>query len=205
MPRYDTYMRQLPFNKSWLNKQKELADHTLCLSTHYLACILHVYHYIHMNLYEILTIVRKKHIGPPVDEQKELPARSGPLTLDCLVQSRKVYSWSPVFSSVTPHQNQYDSGVLAASMASTSRLRQQHAMKTSILVNCPWGSARSCHMAPVHFRLLSLFKSGDLLLCTFYTFIFLNFTDNGKTFHSILFVSWKSQAKLTRNISGCIA
>jgi hypothetical protein len=31
-------------------------------------------------------------------------------------------------------------------------LRQQRAMKTSILVNCPWGSARTCRMAPVHFR-----------------------------------------------------
>jgi hypothetical protein len=34
-------------------------------------------------------------------------------------------------------------------MASTWRLRQQHAMKTSIPVNCPWGSALSCCMAPV--------------------------------------------------------
>jgi hypothetical protein len=37
-------------------------------------------------------------------------------------------------------------------MASTWRLRQQHAMKTSIPVNCPWGSARTCRVAPVHFR-----------------------------------------------------
>jgi hypothetical protein len=50
-------------------------------------------------------------------------------------------------------------------MASTWRLRQQSAMKTSIPVNCPWGSARSCRVAPVHFRLpiagpvLSLFQS----------------------------------------------
>jgi hypothetical protein len=34
-------------------------------------------------------------------------------------------------------------------MASTWRLRQQHAMKTSIPVNCPWGSALSCRVAPL--------------------------------------------------------
>jgi hypothetical protein len=51
-----------------------------------------------------------------------------------------------------PRQNQYDSDVLAASTESTWRLRQQCAMKTSIPVNCPWGSARSCRMAPVHFQ-----------------------------------------------------
>jgi hypothetical protein len=38
-------------------------------------------------------------------------------------------------------------------MASTWQLRQQRAMKTSVPVNCPWGSARSCCVAPVHFRL----------------------------------------------------
>jgi hypothetical protein len=50
-------------------------------------------------------------------------------------------------------QNQYDSGMLTASIASTWRLRQQRAVKTSIPVNCPWGSAHSCRVAPVHSRL----------------------------------------------------
>jgi hypothetical protein len=70
------------------------------------------------------------------------------------MRSREVYSCSPAFSSLAPCQNQYryDSGVLAALMASTWRSRQQHAMKTSILVNCPWGSALTCRVAPVHFR-----------------------------------------------------
>jgi hypothetical protein len=36
-------------------------------------------------------------------------------------------------------------------MASTWQLRQQRTMKTSILVNCPRGSARTCRVAPVHF------------------------------------------------------
>ncbi len=88
-----------------------------------------------------------------LDERKEPPARGVPLTLDRLVRPRKVYSGSPAFSSMPPRQNQYDSGLLAASMASTWRLRQQHAVKTSIPVNCPWGSARSCRVAPVHSRL----------------------------------------------------
>jgi hypothetical protein len=58
------------------------------------------------------------------------------------------------FSSSPPRQNQYryDSGMLAASMASTWRLRQQRAMKSSIPMNYPWGSARTCHVAPVHFQ-----------------------------------------------------
>ncbi len=43
--------------------------------------------------------------------------------------------------------------VLAALMASTWQLRQQRVMKTSIPVNCPWGSVRSCHVVAVHFRL----------------------------------------------------
>jgi hypothetical protein len=34
-----------------------------------------------------------------------------------------------------------------------SQLSWKCAMKSSVLVNCPWGSARSCRMAPVHFRL----------------------------------------------------
>jgi hypothetical protein len=74
-----------------------------------------------------------------------------PLTLVRLVLSRKVCS-SPAYRSLLPCQNQCDSGVLAALMASTWRLRQQCAMKSSIPVNYPWGSARSCRVAPVHFR-----------------------------------------------------
>jgi hypothetical protein len=31
-------------------------------------------------------------------------------------------------------------------------LRQQRALRTSIPVNCPWGSARTCRVAPIHFR-----------------------------------------------------
>jgi hypothetical protein len=54
------------------------------------------------------------HVGPHVDEQKEPPACGILLTLDCLVQSRKVYSWTPAYSSMLPRQNQYDSGVLVA-------------------------------------------------------------------------------------------
>jgi hypothetical protein len=37
-------------------------------------------------------------------------------------------------------------------MASMWRLRQQRAMKTSVPVNCPWGSVRTCRVAPVHFQ-----------------------------------------------------
>ncbi len=147
------FVHQLPFNKSWLNKQKKqnLANHALCLSTRYLACILHVYQYIHINLYYCNNFLRKAR-RPPIDEWKEPPAHGVPLTVDRLVRPRKVYFWSPAFSSMPPCQNQDNSGVLVASMASTWKLRQQRTMKTSIPVNCPWGSARSCHVAPVHFR-----------------------------------------------------
>jgi hypothetical protein len=103
-----------------------------------------------MDLY--LPIIREKHVGLPVDEWKEPPASGVPLTEDRLMRSREIYSGSPAFSSLPLHQNQCDSGMLAASMASTCRLRQQRAMKTSIPVNCPWGSACSCRMAPIHFQ-----------------------------------------------------
>jgi hypothetical protein len=56
------------------------------------------------------------------------------------------------FIAATPKPVPYDSGVLADSMASTWWLRQQRAMKTSIPSNCPCGSARTCRVAPFHFR-----------------------------------------------------
>jgi hypothetical protein len=33
------------------------------------------------------------------------------------------------------------------------RMRKRCAMKSSIPMNCPWGSACSCHIAPIHFQL----------------------------------------------------
>ncbi len=43
--------------------------------------------------------------------------------------------------------------MLTALMASTwVALEVARAMKSSVPVNCPWGSARSCRVAPIHFR-----------------------------------------------------
>jgi hypothetical protein len=44
-------------------------------------------------------------------------------------------------------------GVLTESMASTwVAVKAARAVKSSIPVNCPWGSTRSCRVAPVHFQ-----------------------------------------------------
>ncbi len=41
MPHYDTHNRPVQTSiKSWLNKETVLADHALCLSNRYLACVL---------------------------------------------------------------------------------------------------------------------------------------------------------------------
>jgi hypothetical protein len=73
------------------------------------------------------------------------------------MRSREVYCILEHLLSVHCRHAKTSTGMILAcwrtrSMASTWRLRKQRAMKTSILVNCPCGSARTCRMAPFHFR-----------------------------------------------------
>jgi hypothetical protein len=99
--------------KSWLNKQTVLADHTLCLSNRYLAWVLQKSQVTYRSILNFNNCQRGAHRAV-VEERKKLPALGLLLTLGRLVQSRKVYSWAPVYNSIPPRQNQYESGVLAA-------------------------------------------------------------------------------------------
>ncbi len=81
----------VPLSKFWQNKQAVLADHALCLSGRKLAYILHRSQNTYRSILNFNNC-QKEACRAAVEEWKEPPARGMLLTLDRLVQSRKVYS-----------------------------------------------------------------------------------------------------------------
>ncbi len=83
-----------------------------------------------------------------------MSARGLPLTLDRLVWPRKVFSLAPAYSSIPPRHNQYDHGVLAASMASTW-VTVEVALGNEVVCpgELPVGLSTLLSVVPVHFRL----------------------------------------------------
>jgi hypothetical protein len=116
---WHTSLPCVPFNKI-LTKQ---TGHTcwprsipfrqkLGMYTYFMILKLHIDPYWNKHLSERSTLAT-------IEEPKKSPALGLPLTLDRLLKSWKVYSSAPAYSSILPCYNQYGSGVLTASMAST--------------------------------------------------------------------------------------
>ncbi len=106
LPHYDPPVYHVcPSIKSWLNKRAVLADRALGLPGRNLACILHKSQVTSRFILNFKNCRRMSRRAAG-EERKRLPARGLPLTLDRLVGPWKVYSWAPIYSSISPCHNQ---------------------------------------------------------------------------------------------------